>query len=318
MSLRFQKQLPLLSSSQRSNQNTINGVFIQRVTNGTMSNSSNHVITANGNNATEALTATTTRDVAIGDDDNNTNYVYIPFNGIPVDKITDTFIIALSGHQDPIKNQALKNKIFQYKAELRKWAGNQIKAQLVNIAMTLLQDQSYSDVTVLDSNGNQQGIKTFNDFRSWWSNCEGTDMDNKTYQEICYGWWKKNKGWELRWETEWMTGESLGNNWKYEENSITKAINESKKAGGSLKGCVAKTISHKKVEIIKSIQKSAVAHCTKVTKKRMQGSHLDEFGKYKKQQPSEYVVSKVTETTTPQKKKKRRNRSAMSVSSTEG
>jgi hypothetical protein len=133
------------------------------------------------------------------------NYIDIPFNGIPKDAITKEFLVAICGSQDEEKISTLREMVTQWKGQLNQWSGHKVKAQLVEIAMSLVGDKNYSNVTVPGADGSLQQAKTFNDVRRWWCSCSGSDKDVKTYQEICYGWWKQNKGWELKWETEWMT-----------------------------------------------------------------------------------------------------------------
>ena len=71
----------------------------------------------------------------------------------------------------------------------------------------------------------------YRDVIDWWKNCNGTEKENATYNEIVYGWWKKNSGWELEWEKKFMTDYS----WAYDDTSAPKLK-------VLTKGCVAKNI----------------------------------------------------------------------------
>ncbi len=50
---------------------------------------------------------------------------------------------------------------------------------------------------------------------------EGTEKDYATYNEIVYGWWKKNARWELEWEEKFMETYA----WTYDPTSASKDTN---------------------------------------------------------------------------------------------
>jgi len=124
--------------------------------------------------------------------------------------------------------------------------------------------------------------RTYKDIVDWWKHCKGTEKDNATYNEIVYGWWKKNSRWELEWEKEFMKMY----NWTYDETS-------GQKSKVTIKGCIARNIVMGKVDLIHQLQKISTDHNKKILKKRTDGSFIKENGKYKRSKPNEYIAKEI-------------------------
>jgi hypothetical protein len=124
--------------------------------------------------------------------------------------------------------------------------------------------------------------RTYKDIVDWWKHCKGTEKDNATYNEIVYGWWKKNSRWELEWEKEFMKMY----NWTYDETS-------GQKSKETIKGCIARNIVMGKVDLIHQLQKISTDHNKKILKKRTDGSFIKENGKYKRSKPNEYIAKEI-------------------------
>jgi len=214
-----------------------------------------------------------------------------------VGKIKDTDVAAAYGiTMTSDKFQEKWDLLIGYKTTLRSWSGQKIKSKMIEIAVSQVNDRGGPIISIPEDmdGGIRRAIKTFQEFVNWWSSLKDPDeADTKAYFEVCYGWWNKNRGWELRWETEWMTSKALNNRWEYCPASMTKAAEESRTQSGTLKGCVAKNISQKKAEIIKGIQRSSAEQSVKICKRRSKEEKVDERGIYKKLKPDEFVVTKV-------------------------
>jgi len=235
--------------------------------------------------------------------------VFIPFNALTVGKIKKTYVAAIYGLPEDADIKDQLELLTGYKSALRSWSGRKIKSKMIEIAIAQVNDKGDPIITVPeDDDGNiRRAIKTFQEFGNWWSSLEDpNEADQQAFFEVCYGWWNKNRGWELRWETEWMTSPVLNNRWEYAQDSMAKAVENSKSKSGVLKGCVAKNISQKKVEIIKGMKRSSAEQTVVIRKRRSTEDKVDEKGKYKKLQPDEFVITKtVKEEPAPMQKKEK-------------
>lgn len=195
-------------------------------------------------------------------------------------QITIHHCIACCGSTDSTTVSAFQAKIIKLRKEIRGWAKQEVKVQLTEIAKSIHDSDDFTAVFVNEGGSEKElPCRTFKDIVDWWKHCKGTEKDNATYNEIVYGWWKKNPRWELELEKRFM--ETY--NWTYDLTSMQRA-NETKK------GCVAKNIVMGRVDLIHQLQKISTDHNKKILKKRTDGSFIKENGKYKRSKPNEYIT----------------------------
>jgi len=102
----------------------------------------------------------------------------------------------------------------------------------LEVAKSISNSEEFCSVTAHQENLERDiPCQTYQDVIDWWKNCNGTEKENATYNEIGYGWWKKNSGWELEWEKKFMMDYS----WTYDDTSAPKPK-------VLTKSCVAKNI----------------------------------------------------------------------------
>jgi hypothetical protein len=155
------------------------------------------------------------------------------------------------------------------------------KKQMLEVVKSISDSEEFCSVTAHQANSERDiPSQMYRDVIDWWKNCNGTEKENATYNEIGYGWWKKNSGWELEWEKKFMTDYS----WAYDDTSAPKPK-------VLTKGCVAKNIMMAQVDLIHQLQKLSTTHNTKIVKTRTDaGSFMTKEGKYKRSKPNEYVA----------------------------
>jgi len=151
----------------------------------------------------------------------------------------------------------------------------------LEVAKSISNSEEFCSVTAHQENSERDiPCQTYLDVIDWWKNCIGTEKENATYNEIVYGWWKKNSGWELEWEKKFMTDYS----WTYDDTSAPKPK-------VLTKGWVAKNIVMERVDLIHQLQKLSTTHNTKIVKKCTDaGSFMTKEGEYIRSKPNEYVA----------------------------
>jgi hypothetical protein len=174
--------------------------------------------------------------------------VELHFAAIPADRKIDVStihqLLGVGAHSCEAIDEALHH-YKQCKRDVRSWAAAQIKAIIRENAQKIVMDDNTVEMHI----NNNCKILDFTDLIKWWKeNCKKEDKRyaNSLYH-ACYD--KFFPGWEVTLENEFMTLQS----WKYSQSSIKKVLSAYTRTGFTMKGCIAKSISNVKCELMKQV-----------------------------------------------------------------
>ena len=226
--------------------------------------------------------------------------VRLHFREIPKDGLTREHVIAILGPEKAKDNKAIEERtiwIKKTKAHLRQWAYEHLKKQCLAIARELK----------LKVDGDRL-VSSFTEVVQWWKDCDSSkDEAAVSLNHILYGWFKAHPRWELKLERVYMKQ----NNLIYTKESVAAAHATCPTQVWKLKGCVAKTISYVKSDIVSRFQKAGKysSHGMVLTMSRPGERTRNADGKYIKRKKGEFFITVHDhDDVKPKKKKNKREK----------
>jgi len=212
--------------------------------------------------------------------------ITLHFREIPKDAVHRDHVIAILGPAKAKQKHAIEvmtQRIQERKSHLRQWAYEHLKKQMLAIARELQ--------LKIDKN---RLVSSFSEVVQWWTNCDANDDQAAvSLNHVVYGWFTEHKKWERTLERHYMRQNKL----VYSEESMATACQECKKSGCDPKGCVAKTITYVKADIVSRFQKAGKSsnHGMVLTKSRPAERVRDADGKYVKRKRGEFCLTTYNE-----------------------